>query len=182
MITQSDIQLVILDRDGVINHDSPDYIKHVGEWYPIDGSINAIARLSGAGISVCIATNQAGIGRGLYTREDLEGIHRHLTDLVQKAGGVITHIAFCPHHPDDNCNCRKPSPGMLTTIARVTKIDIAHQPFVGDSVKDVEAAIAAGCTPVIVRTGNGRETARRFPDVLVFDDLDAFSQWVTADV
>ncbi|MEM7365209.1 MAG: HAD-IIIA family hydrolase, partial [Pseudomonadota bacterium] len=103
MVTEPrDVQLVMLDRDGVINHDSSDYIKHADEWHPIDGSIDAIAKLSEAGFVVCIATNQAGIGRGLFTQEDLDGIHERLTKEVTAAGGTITHIEFCPHHPDEH--------------------------------------------------------------------------------
>ena len=180
MISPADIRLVMLDRDGVINHDSPDYIKNVSEWHPIDGSIEAIANLSNAGFVVCIATNQAGIGRGLISQPDLDGIHQRLIHRVQDAGGMITHIAFCPHHPDDGCDCRKPAPGMLLAIGDVTRMDIKGQPFVGDSAKDVEAAIAAGCSPVIVKTGNGIETAASYPDVMTFDKLSDFAEWAVA--
>ena len=173
-----DVQLVMLDRDGVINQDSPDYVKNAGEWYPIDGSIDAIAKLSQAGIVVCIATNQAGIGRGLFTEEDLDGIHKRLLKEVNAAGGTITYIAVCPHHPDERCQCRKPAPGMLIQLGRVTGLSIAGQPFVGDSERDVEAAHAAGSMPIIVRTGNGVKTARKYPTVQAFDDLATFADCV----
>ena len=173
-----DVQLVMLDRDGVINHDSPDYIKHAGKRYPIDGSIDAIAKLSQAGIVVSIATNQAGIGRGLFAEEALDGIHKSLLKEVNAAGGTITHMAFCPHHPDERCQCRKPAPGMLIQLGRVTGLSIVGQPFVGDSERDVEAANAAGSMPIIVRTGNGVKTARKYPRVQAFDDLATFADCV----
>ncbi len=181
MIPPKDIRLVMLDRDGVINQDSPDYIKSVDEWHPIEGSIEAIARLSKAGIVVCVATNQAGIGRGLISLADLTDIHQRLIQQVLDAGGLITHIAFCPHHPDDGCQCRKPAPGMLLTIGDVTSMNLSGQPFVGDSTKDVEAANAAGCSPVIVMTGNGVETTAKYPDVIAFENLSAFAAWAVAD-
>lgn len=167
-------RIVILDRDGVINFDSPDYIKTADEWQPIPGSIEAIARMHAAGIEVHIATNQAGIARGKLSIDALSGIHEKLLRAVAEAGGAIASIQFCPHHPDDRCACRKPEPGMLRAIEESSGIDIAGQPYVGDSLKDVHAAESAGCRPVVVLTGNGQETARLRADVDSYQNLYAF--------
>ncbi len=172
----TDVRLVILDRDGVINFDSPDYIKSADEWEPIPGSLDAITRLTQAGIAVYIATNQAGVARGIFEMNSLEAIHEKLIEAVTSSGGVISGIEFCTHHPDDRCDCRKPAPGMLHRIAERSGIALAGQYFVGDSVKDVEAAEAAGCQPVLVLTVIGRATREERPDVAqVFDDLSAFA-------
>ncbi|MBD3647324.1 MAG: D-glycero-beta-D-manno-heptose 1,7-bisphosphate 7-phosphatase [Pseudomonadales bacterium] len=170
-------KLVILDRDGVINHDSPDYIKSPDEWIPISGSIEAIARLSQAGYRIYLATNQAGVGRGLFSEETLHDIHDKLEQAVENAGGRIEAIFYCPHHPDDGCGCRKPAPGMLMDIAEHAGVDIRGQVYVGDSMKDIEAARAAGCKPVLVLTGNGAHTQRVLHgDVDIYDDLAAFAE------
>lgn len=169
-------RLVILDRDGVINFDSPDYIKSPEEWVPIPGSIEAIARLHRHGFRVYVATNQAGIARGKLTEEDLLAIHARMLSAVEEAGGQIAGIEYCPHHPDDHCRCRKPAPGMLLAIEQISGISVKGQPYVGDSLKDIRAAEAAGCEPILVLTGNGVETARRNQSVsAVFDDLAAFT-------
>jgi len=168
-------KLVILDRDGVINFDSPDYIKSPEEWTPIPGSIEAIARLNQHGYRIFVATNQAGIARGKLTLSDLHAIHQKLLDAVTAAGGAIAGIEYCPHHPDDHCDCRKPAPGMLLAIERAAGTPIQGHPYVGDSLKDIRAAEAAGCEPVLVLTGNGAETARLKPaSTRVFDSLAAF--------
>ena len=169
-------RLVILDRDGVINFDSVDYIKSPEEWIPIPGSIEAIVRLHRAGYRVYVATNQAGIGRGILTQASLEAIHERLVATVRTAGGEIAGIQFCPHHPDDQCHCRKPMPGMLLAIEEEAGIPVKGKPFVGDSVSDLRAAEAAGCEPVLVLTGNGAETARlASPAARIFEDLAAFA-------
>lgn len=169
-------RLVILDRDGVINFDSPDYIKSPDEWVPIPGSIEAIARLHRHGVRVYVATNQAGIARGRLTEADLEAIHRKMRAAVVAAGGQIDGIQHCPHHPDAHCDCRKPAPGMLFAIEADAGMSIKGQPYVGDSLKDIRAAEAAGCEPILVLTGNGSETARtKHPVAGVFDDLAAFA-------
>ncbi|MCB1692796.1 MAG: D-glycero-beta-D-manno-heptose 1,7-bisphosphate 7-phosphatase [Pseudomonadales bacterium] len=171
---------VILDRDGVINFDSPDYIKSPEEWVPIPGSLEAIAMLTRAGFDVYIATNQAGVARGKFTVEDLDAIHTKMRDAVENHGGKIAGIEYCPHHPDDDCDCRKPSPGMLRAIAKSLGASLAGHPFVGDSAKDLGAAEAAGCVPVLVLTGSGAETRRQRPDTrYVYDDLLAFARdWI----
>lgn len=151
--------LVIVDRDGVINHDSPDFIRSPDEWIPIPGSLEAIARLCAAGFSVAVASNQSGIGRKLIDPPALEAINNKMRKLVSEAGGDIVKIVYCPHHPDDACHCRKPMPGMLLEISRYLGVPLAGVPVVGDSARDLEAARAAGAWPVLVLTGNGERTA-----------------------
>lgn len=150
--------LVILDRDGVINEDSDAFIKRLDEWIPLPGSIDAIARLSRGGYSVAVATNQSGLGRGLFGIAELEAMHRRLLQLVIAAGGMIDGIYYCPHRPDEGCTCRKPLPGMLDAIARDLGQPLAGAPVVGDSLRDLEAGLARGCTPYLVRTGKGAAT------------------------
>ena len=150
--------LVILDRDGVINHDSREYIKSPDEFVPIDGSIDAIARLSGAGFTVAVATNQSGIARKFLDRPTLEAIHNKLRRAVREAGGDLGRIVYCPHHPDDGCNCRKPEPGLLLSLGRQYGVSLSGVPYVGDAVRDIDAAEAAGAHPVLVLTGVGAET------------------------
>ena len=152
-------RLVILDRDGVINHDSDEFIKSPDEWRPIEGSIDAIARLSAAGFTVAVATNQSGIARKLIDLPTLESIHRHLRNSVREAGGDLGKIVFCPHHPDDHCQCRKPAPGMLLKLSHQYGVPLDRVPAVGDSLRDIEAARAAGARPMLVLTGNGEKTA-----------------------
>lgn len=151
-------RLVILDRDGVINHDSDEFVKSADEWLPIDGSLDAIGRLVQAGFTVAVATNQSGIGRGLMTRSDLERIHDKMSRMVQEAGGAIDLIAYCPHHPDDGCDCRKPLPGLLQQVAGHYGAGLGGVPVIGDSLRDLEAAAAVSARPILVLTGNGVET------------------------
>jgi D-glycero-D-manno-heptose 1,7-bisphosphate phosphatase len=156
----------------VINFDSAEYIKSADEWRPIPGSIEAIARLHKMNVKVYIATNQAGIGRGIFTEATLGEIHGKMLGLIESAGGKISGIQYCPHHPDEHCSCRKPEPGMLLAIADSTGIDITNQPFVGDTLKDLLAGEAAGCCPVLVLTGNGAATLEQRPDQrYVFNNL-----------
>lgn len=165
--------LIILDRDGVINFESPDYIKSPEEWIPISGSIEAIAKLSQAGHTIVIATNQSGLARGLYDLAMLDRIHQKMIDLVEKCGGKISKIYFCPHHPDDNCDCRKPKPGMLLQIMKDFSVAADQIIFIGDSVRDYEAARAVGCAFMLVMTGNGRDAIKKIDGipVSVFPDL-----------
>ena len=167
-------QLVILDRDGVINADSDAYIKSPGEWHPLPGSLEAIRDLCNAGFDVVVATNQSGIGRGLFDAETLAAIHRRMRDEVQAAGGRLAGIYFCPHHPDDGCECRKPSPGLLHQISRDFARSLHGVPVIGDSARDLEAAEAVGARPMLVRTGKGAgtESAMR-GSAEVFDNLAA---------
>lgn len=169
-------RIVILDRDGVINEDSPQYIKHPDEWQPIKGSLEAIALLHRQGFQIFVASNQAGIARGKLNESMLSAIHEKMLDQVSAAGGKLSGIHYCPHHPDDECPNRKPSPGMLNDIGRQAAVDLGDVAFVGDSLKDIQAAEAAGCQPVLVLTGNGRQTLKLRPDLsAVFTDLLEFA-------
>ncbi|WP_282361861.1 D-glycero-beta-D-manno-heptose 1,7-bisphosphate 7-phosphatase [Pseudomonas sp. PS01300] len=167
------MKLLILDRDGVINQDSDAYIKSLDEWIPIPGSIEAIAQLSKAGWTVAVATNQSGIARGYYSLATLDAMHARLRELVAAQGGEVGLIVYCPHGPDDGCDCRKPRPGMLRTIANHYAVDLAGVWFVGDSKGDLEAARAVDAQPVLVRTGKGEQTlSKDVPEAtLIFDDL-----------
>lgn len=151
-------KLVILDRDGVINVDSDDYVKSVEEWIPLPGSISAIARLYKAGYSVVIATNQSGIGRGLFDLDDLEAMHARLTALLQDQQSELAGIFYCPHSPDDHCHCRKPAPGLLDAIADEFGHSLSGVPIIGDSLRDLQAGLSHHCKPILVRTGKGRKT------------------------
>lgn len=166
---------IVLDRDGVINFDSDDYIKNADEWKPIPGSIEAIAKLSKAGYSIAIATNQSGISRGLFDLDDLEAMHEKLTSLVEDEGGRISGIFYCPHLPDDDCHCRKPKTGLLDEIEIQfgTKLDGA--PFIGDSEKDLQAATTKGCTPILVKTGKGTATLAKVSDKPEYKGLRVFN-------
>ena len=172
---------VILDRDGVINQDSPEYIKSPEEWQPVPGALEAIALLGHQGFDVYVVTNQAGIGRGLLSLAALEKIHAKMRQAVRAAGGEIKDIRFCPHHPDDQCACRKPRIGMLEQLVQAHGIELPLSPLVGDSRTDLEAAAAAGCTPVLVLTGRGKATLEQRPEQpLVFPDLLAFARYTVA--
>lgn len=169
------MKLLILDRDGVINQDSDEYIKSLDEWIPIPSAITAIAQLSKAGWTVAVATNQSGIARGYYDLATLESMHQRLRELVAEQGGKLGVIVYCPHGPDDGCDCRKPKPGMLQQIARHYGVELPGIWFVGDSRGDLDAALAVDCQPVLVKTGKGERTlGKALPEgTLVFDDLAA---------
>ncbi|SDH35649.1 D-glycero-D-manno-heptose 1,7-bisphosphate phosphatase [Pseudomonas benzenivorans] len=169
------MKLLILDRDGVINYDSDAYIKTLEEWIPIPGAIEAIARLSKAGWTVAVATNQSGLARGYYDQAMLDAMHARLRQLVAEQGGEVGLIAHCPHGPDDGCDCRKPKAGLLKRIAAHYGVELAGVWFVGDSSGDLDAARAVDCQPVLVKTGKGQRTlAKPLPaGTLVFDDLAA---------
>ena len=156
--------LVILDRDGVINADSDAYIKSLKEWKPLPGSIEAIAQLNRAGYTVAVATNQSGLGRGLFDLDDLEAMHEHLRELVEEAGGHIAGIFYCPHHPDEHCHCRKPKTGLFDAIEKELSIDPKGAIAIGDSLRDLEAALAKGCLPILVRTGKGASTEQQLTE------------------
>jgi D-glycero-D-manno-heptose 1,7-bisphosphate phosphatase len=155
------IKLVILDRDGVINRDSPHYIKSPQEWHPIPGSLEAIARLNKASIKTAVATNQSGVARGYYTLETLVEIHQSMLESLKKAGGHLDALFFCPHHPDKQCECRKPKPGMLLDIARYLNIDLKDAVMIGDAKRDMEAAISAGTKGIFI----GPADKKPFPDI-----------------
>jgi len=173
------MKLVILDRDGTINHDSEHYIKSLDEWRPIKGSIEAIARLTQADYRVVVATNQSGISRGLFTTRTLFEMHDALQRAVMQAGGRIDAFFFCPHTETANCQCRKPKPGMLLEVAQRFNVSLTDTYMVGDALKDVQAAEAAGARPVLVLTGKGKKTERegKLPaGTQVFPDLAAFAE------
>ncbi len=169
--------LLILDRDGVINRDSSEFVKSVDEWIPLPGSIRAIAELDRAGFTVTVASNQSGIARGLFDRNALRSMHRKLRRLVAVEGGRIDRIVVCPHGPDDGCACRKPRTGLLRRLARHYKTRLEGVPVIGDSLRDLQAAAKTGARPILVRSGNGRKTEPRLSgslaDTEVFDDLAA---------
>lgn len=174
-------RLVILDRDGVINEERADYVRSVDQWRPLPGSLKAIARLCRAGLAVAVATNQSGVGRGLMPASALEAIHARMHTAVRAAGGDLAGVFHCPHTPEDNCRCRKPLPGLLKQIERVVGLPVAGEYMVGDSMRDLEAGVAAGARPALVRTGFGAATERELPPestVAVFDDLAAFAAWL----
>jgi D-glycero-D-manno-heptose 1,7-bisphosphate phosphatase len=173
------MKLVILDRDGTINHDSDEYIKSPAEWRPIKGSLEAIGRLVQAGYRVVVATNQSGIARGLFDTKTLFAIHDLLQRSVAQAGGRIDAFFFCPHAADAGCACRKPQPGMLIEVARRFNVPLEDTYMVGDAQRDVEAAAAAGARPVLVLTGKGRQTREAGqlpPGTEVHEDLAAFAE------
>lgn len=152
------MKLIILDRDGVINYDSDEFIKSPDEWIPIPGSLEAIARLNQAGYKVIVASNQSGIARGLFNIVTLNAIHRKLHESAQLVGAHIDAIFFCPHAADDNCDCRKPKPGMLQEIAKRFNVSLKGVPVVGDSLRDLQSGFVSGCTPYLVLTGKGEIT------------------------
>ncbi|MEQ1661302.1 MAG: D-glycero-beta-D-manno-heptose 1,7-bisphosphate 7-phosphatase [Thiobacillus sp.] len=152
------MKLIILDRDGVINFDSDQFIKSPDEWKPIPGSLGAIARLTREGWRVVVATNQSGLARGLFEMATLNAIHAKMHKAVAQAGGRIEAVFFCPHSADMACACRKPGPGMLSEIAARYGRDLMGVPLVGDSLRDLQAAAAAGATPILVKTGKGHKT------------------------
>ncbi len=181
------VSLVILDRDGVINHDSDDYIKSPDEWQPLPGSLEAIARLCRADYTVVVATNQAGVGRGLFSQEMLIRIHRKMASSIRDKGGRLDSVFFCPHSPAEQCGCRKPKPGMLLEISDRLGIGLSGVPVVGDSLRDLEAAEAAGAIPILVKTGRGRLTQEKLSkgelshtlgQTPVYADLAAFTDAV----
>ncbi|MGE5172064.1 MAG: D-glycero-beta-D-manno-heptose 1,7-bisphosphate 7-phosphatase [Rudaea sp.] len=167
-------RLIVLDRDGVINHDSEQFIKSPDEWRPIPGSLEAIARLNHAGYRVVVATNQSGVGRGLLDFATLNAIHEKMHRALGQVGGRIDAIFFCPHTADARCECRKPRAGMLQEIGVRFNVDMAGVPCVGDGLRDLQAADAVGAQPMLVLTGKGEKTLRQggFPaNTVIFPDL-----------
>src|SRR5690606_25788739 len=177
------MSLVILDRDGVINFDSDDYVKSASEWRPIPGSLEAIARLSQAGFSVAVATNQSGLGRGLFDLDDLEAMHAKMDEALEDLGGHVTGVFYCPHHPDDECGCRKPKAGLIDAIEAELGLSAEGAPLIGDSLRDLEAGLAKGCEVILVKTGKGEKTHAALPPALrqhvaVFADLAAATDYL----
>src|SRR5512146_214753 len=170
------MKLIILDRDGVINYDSDQFIKSPEEWRPIPGSLEAIARLTQADYRVVVATNQSGIGRGLFDMPTLNAIHDKMHKACAQAGGRLAAVFFCPQAADTNCNCRKPKSGMIEEIAQRYNISLQGVPSVGDSLRDLEASARLGAQPILVLTGKGTKTQAKggLPEgTLVYPDLAA---------
>jgi D-glycero-D-manno-heptose 1,7-bisphosphate phosphatase len=176
-------RLVVLDRDGVINEDSGEFIKSVAEWRPIRGSLEAIAALTRGGYRVAVVTNQSGIGRGLFSESVLAAIHLHMTAAVREAGGELAGIYYCPHHPDAGCDCRKPKTALLRRLEHDLSCSLIGVPFVGDRFSDIDAAEAVGARAMLVRTGTGAATERALGKrpIDVFDDLSAAARAILAE-
>lgn len=170
-------KVVILNRDGVINKDSDDFIKTADEWVPIEGSLEAISRLKKAGYLVAVATNQSGLARGLFDEKALQSMHDKMDSLLAQRGASMDAIYFCPHGPADNCICRKPKPGLLLKIASQFNVKPGETLFVGDSFRDIQAARIAGAKPVLVKTGKGAKTIEKhgpINGVPVYENLAQF--------
>jgi D-glycero-D-manno-heptose 1,7-bisphosphate phosphatase len=180
------LKLVILDRDGTINADSDEFVKSPEEWQPLPGALEAIARLNHAGWHVAIASNQSGLGRGLFDVASLNAMHTKMLKALAAHGGRIDAIFFCPHTPDDNCTCRKPLPGLFEQIGERFGVDLHGVPAVGDSLRDVQAGALVGCEPHLVLTGKGEAyRGRPLPDTFpvgtrVHEDLGAFADALIA--
>jgi D-glycero-D-manno-heptose 1,7-bisphosphate phosphatase len=174
---------ILLDRDGVINQDSDSFIKSPEEWQPIEGSLDAIALLNRHGYKIAIITNQSGLSRGLFDEAMLEKIHAKMQQMVEEKGGKIDAIYVCPHGPGDGCNCRKPKPGMLETFASEHSVDLKDIAFIGDSLRDMQAARAVGAIPILVKTGKGQKTLSNNPGLhlLFFENLYEAARHITSE-
>jgi len=177
------LKLIILGRDGTLNQFRDDHIKEPAEWVAVPGALEAVSRLNHAGWHVVVATNQAGIGRGMIDMSSVNAVHAHMMRVLHGLGGRIDAVFFCPHTPEDACECRKPLPGMVHDIGRRYGVDLAHVPMVGDTLRDLLTAQAAGCLPHLVRSGRAaalddaqlRSIMEKVPGTVVHDDLAAFA-------
>ncbi len=180
------MKLIIFDRDGTLNHDRDDYVTTVEEWVPIPGALEAVAALTQAGWHAVVATNQSGLGRGLFDMATLNAMHIKLNQKLAEVGGRIDAVFFCPHVPSDECACRKPMPGLMQQIGERYSVDLKAVPAVGDSLRDLQAAEAAGCEPHLVRTGKAETLdddqlsaiLAKVPGTTVHEDLSAFAEFV----
>lgn len=175
---------VLLDRDGVINHDSDDYIKSAEEWHPINGSLEAIALLNQHLYKVVVITNQSGLSRGYYSEDTLAEIHQKMHQLVEAKGGKIDAVFYCPHGPDDHCDCRKPKPGLLHDFSKANNNQsLTDIYFIGDKLSDIQAAIAANAKPMLVKTGNGENTLNNNPEINVpiFENLYDAAKYIISE-
>ena len=178
------LKLVILDRDGTINEDSPEFVKSADEWLPLPGALEAIARLNHGGWHVVVASNQSGLGRGLFEVSDLNDIHAKMHRLLAASGGRIDAVFYCPHAPGESCRCRKPEPGLFEQISDRYGVGLTNVPAVGDSARDLLAAAAVGCEPHLVLTGKavvykGRSLSDDYPpNTRVHADLAAFAEFL----
>jgi D-glycero-D-manno-heptose 1,7-bisphosphate phosphatase len=173
---------VLMDRDGVINEDSADFIKSPAEWLPIAGSLGAIALLNQQGYDVAVITNQSGLARGLYDEATLAAIHDKMHLKVADFGGKIAAIHYCPHGPESHCHCRKPKPGLLEQFAQEQQVELAGLYFIGDSLRDIQAAQAVGASPILVKTGKGLSTLKQNPhlNIPVFENLYDAAQFIVS--
>ena len=181
------MKLVILDRDGTINTDSDEYVKSPEEWTPLPGALEAIARLNHAGWHVAIASNQSGLGRGLFDVSAVNAMHAKMHKLLAAHGGRIDAVFYCPHSPDEGCSCRKPLPGLLEQLGDRFGVELKATPMVGDGLRDMQAAAAAGCEPHLVLTGKGEAFRGQSPlpapfptHTTVHEDLAAFAEFLVA--
>jgi D-glycero-D-manno-heptose 1,7-bisphosphate phosphatase len=176
-------KLVIVGRDGILNRFREDHVKEPAEWEPLPGALEAVARLNHAGWHVVVATNQAGIGRGMIDMQAVNAVHLHMMKMLASKGGRLDAVFFCPHARDDHCDCRKPLPGMMHDIAQRYGADLKNVPMVADTLRDLEAARAAGCPPHLVKTGRASlvseselaQWVAAVPGTVVHDDLAAFA-------
>lgn len=169
-------KVILLDRDGVINYDSPNYIKSTDEFNFIPGSVKAIAQLTKLGFIIGIATNQSGIARGLYDHNTLNAIHTKMLTKIRNHGGDIAAIEYCPHHPKDNCVCRKPAPGMLYKLADRLECELTHTPFIGDKLSDLKAALNAGAKPILIANNNIKLNKSEYPNVPIYHSLALYAE------
>ena len=178
------MKLVILDRDGTINSDSDDFVKTPDEWVPLPGALEAIARLNHAGWHVVIASNQSGLGRGLFDVASLNAIHAKMHKMLAAVGGRVDAVFYCPHSPEESCNCRKPLPGLFEQIGARFGVALKSVPTAGDSVRDLLAGAAAGCEPHLVLTGKsasyqgGGQPEGLPPGARLHSDLAAFAEFI----
>jgi D-glycero-D-manno-heptose 1,7-bisphosphate phosphatase len=178
-MSSSPNKFIILDRDGVINYDSDDYVKNLDEWIPLPGAMEAIGKLTQAGYKIAVATNQSGIARGYFSVDTLDAMHNKMIALAAEHGGKFDYIAYCPHGPDDHCDCRKPLPGLIHQIEHALSVSAQDCFMVGDSLRDLQAGTAAGMKPVLVKTGKGEKTLTKnegLDNALIFNDLAGFTQ------
>ncbi len=173
---------VILDRDGTINVDSEDFIKSPEEWLPLSGSLEAIAEFTRHGYRVIVITNQSGIARGLFDLATLEAMHDKMRQMSLAAGGRIEAVYFCPHGPDEHCACRKPKPGLFEAFAKDRQVDLKNIYAIGDSFRDIEACLAAGARPILVKTGKGGKTLQNHPQLTipVFENLYDAARYIVS--
>lgn len=182
----SNMKLIILDRDGTLNQDRPDYVKSPEEWLPLPGALDAVARLNHAGWHVVIASNQSGLGRGLFDVSTLNAIHAKMHKMLAAVGGRIDAVFYCPHAPEENCHCRKPAAGLFEQIGERYGLELHGVPTVGDSVRDLLAGVAVGCEPHLVLTGKAvsyrtRKLPQTFPTATqTHTDLSAFADFLLA--
>ena len=182
------VKLVILGRDGILNDFRDDHVKAPEEWYQIPGALEAVSRLNHAGWHVVVATNQSGIGRGMIDMAQVNAVHAHMLKLLAAVGGRIDAVFFCPHTPEDQCDCRKPLPGLMRDIGKRYGMDLKHVPLVGDTLRDLQAAHAAGCEPHLVRSGRAAsldaaaldQMASQVPGTRVHDSLGDFAEYLLA--